>query len=211
MRGARRRAAAPRHVGQRAVARHHGVHGAAGCRHDLRDDRHRRAARLQTGQVERHRPQRAGRRVDEMAARHVVGVTAAAHEDRARPGLQVQDRHLRGIEAARHRRDREQHGPAARQQLRPEVIGFALRAVGPREDRRRPARRRDPLQAGRPLLVATMIVSSGPQVAPRGPPSSVASVTAGPPVTATFFNTVRRPRTRSIGHRGRRTARAARR
>ena len=42
------------------------------------------------------------------------------------------------------------------------------------------------------LLVATMIVSSGPQVAPLGPAvSSVASVTAGPPVTGTFFNTLR--------------------
>ena len=32
------------------------------------------------------------------------------------------------------------------------MIGFALRAVGPREDRRRPARRRDPLQAGRRVI-----------------------------------------------------------
>ena len=38
---------------------------------------------------------------------------------------------------------------AAGQHLGPEVIGFALRAVGPREHRRRPARRGDPLQAGR--------------------------------------------------------------
>ena len=36
------------------------------------------------------------------------------------------------------------------------------------------------------------MVSSGPQVAPLGPAvSSVASVTAGPPVTATFFNAPR--------------------
>jgi len=60
-----------------------------------------------------------------------VGVTAAAHEDPARPGLQVQDRHLCDIEVAQlGRHDREQHGPATRQQLRPEMIGFALRAVG---------------------------------------------------------------------------------
>jgi hypothetical protein len=33
-----------------------------------------------------------------------------------------------------------------------------------------------------------MIASSGPHVAPRRIPSRVASVMAGPPVTATFFN-----------------------
>jgi hypothetical protein len=48
-----------------------------------------------------------------MAARHIVGVTAAPHEDLPRAGLQIQNGHLRGIEAAGHRRDREQHGPAA--------------------------------------------------------------------------------------------------
>jgi hypothetical protein len=38
------------------------------------------------------------------------------------------------------------------------------------------------------IRVATTIVSSGPHVAPLGDPSIVATVTAGPPVTATFFN-----------------------
>ena len=115
----------PGHVRKGAVARHHGEHGAVDCRFDVTDDRHRRPARLQTGQVERHRVQRAGRRVDEMAARHVVGVTAAAHEDLPYPGLEIQDGDLRGIEAAGQRGDREQHGAAARQHLGPEVIGFA--------------------------------------------------------------------------------------
>ena len=108
-----------------------------------------------------------------MPARHVVGVTAAAHENRARPGLQVQDRHLRGIKAARDRRNREQYGPTARQQFWPEMIGFALRAGRPGENRRRPTLRGHPLRPVATLLVATMIVSSGPQVAPRGRPSSV--------------------------------------
>ena len=40
------------------------------------------------------------------------------------------------------------------------------------------------------MPVAKMIVSSGVQVAPRRAPSMAASVTAGPPVIATFFNGV---------------------
>ncbi len=80
-------------------------------------------------------------------ARHVVGVSAASHEDRARPGLQVQDRHRCGIEAARDRPDREQHGPAARQHFGPQVIGLPLCGVGACEDRHRSARRTNALQA----------------------------------------------------------------
>ncbi len=78
-------------------------------------------------------------------ARHVVGVTAAAHENLARAGLQIQNGHLCSIEAACERRDREQHGAATGQQFRPQVIEFPLRTVGSRQDRRRPARGRDPL------------------------------------------------------------------
>ena len=40
------------------------------------------------------------------------------------------------------------------------------------------------------LPVAKMIVSSGPHVPPREMKSPVASVNAGPPVTATFFKEV---------------------
>ena len=141
-----------RHVRERAVACNHGVHGAVGGRHHIPFDRHRRAIRLQSGQIERHRPQRAGRCVDEMTARHVVGVTAASEEHGVLPGLHIQDRHLCGIKAAGHRRDREQHGPTARQPFRPDVISFAPCGVGPREDRRRPAAcRGDLLQAGCPV------------------------------------------------------------
>ena len=44
-------------------------------------------------------------------ARHVMSVAAAAHENPARPCLEIQDGHLRGIEPGRQRRDREQNSP----------------------------------------------------------------------------------------------------
>ena len=138
---------------------------------------HRRDGRLRARRVWRAKP-----------ARHVVAVTAAAHEDPARPSLQVQDCHLCGIEAARHRGDREQHGPTTRQPLRPEKIGFALRTVGSGENGRRPGSAATRCRPVACVSVATMIVSSGPQVAPRGRPSSVDSVIAGPPVSDTFLN-----------------------
>ena len=84
-----------------------------------------------------------------MPARHVAPKTAAAHEDRAGSRLQIQNRHLRGIESAPERHDREEHRAAARQPLRPDVVGFALRRVGPREHGRRSTRGRDTLQSGR--------------------------------------------------------------
>ena len=75
-------------------------HAAADCRRYVRrDDRHRCPARFQTGNVERHGPQRTSGRVDEMTARHVVCVTATAHENLSRPGPQIEDGYLRGIEA----------------------------------------------------------------------------------------------------------------
>ena len=61
---------------------------------------------------------------------------------------ELEDRHLGGIETAGDRRDREQDGPAARERFRPQVIGFTLRAVGPRQNRRRSTPRSDLLQAG---------------------------------------------------------------
>ena len=47
--------------------------------------------------------------------------------------------------------------------------------------------RRSPVVA---LLVATMMVASSTQLAPRGAPGSWASVIGAPPLTATFFNKV---------------------
>ena len=55
------------------------------------------------------------------------------------------------------------------------------------------------------LLVATIIVFSEIQAAPRDAPSSVATATVGPPVTATFFM-MPRPQTLSIGYPVRRMA-----
>ena len=67
------------------------------------------------GQVERHRPQGAGRRVDKVAARHILGVAAAAHENPAGTSREVQNGHLCSIAAAREGHDRKQHRPAAGQ------------------------------------------------------------------------------------------------
>jgi hypothetical protein len=94
--------------------------------------------RFQAVQVKRHRTECAGRDVNEMATRYVLGVTAAAHEDAANPSLQIQNSHLGAIKAPLHLCDREEHGAPARKRLRPEVIGFTSGRVGPRERGNRP-------------------------------------------------------------------------
>ena len=163
--------------------------GRAGLqRHDLRHHRNRRAGRLQALEVERHGAQRAGRDVHEMAARHVVRLAAAPHQDLLCAGPQVEDGHLRGIDAARRRGDRKQNGLAARQELRPEVIAFPTLAVWFREDRRLAAGRRHALEACCRRAVAKMMLSSSPQVAPRLAPSRPQRGRAGPPLMATFLS-----------------------
>ena len=77
-----------------------------------------------------------------------MGVTAAAEEDSAPPGRQIEDRHLRSVKATSPCENREQYGFSAGQPFGPGVIGFALLDVGARENGRGAARRRDSLQTG---------------------------------------------------------------
>ena len=124
------------------------------------DHGHRRAKGLESLQIEPDGPQSASCRKNQIAgvttatalrvqfARHVVGVTAAAEEDSAFPGPQIQDRHLRGIKATGPCENREQHCFSAGQPFGPCVIGFALLDVRPRENCRGTTRRSDSLQTG---------------------------------------------------------------
>ena len=69
----------------------------SGGRRHLRHDHDRRPACLQTIHVECHRTQCVGHRVDQMAARHVVGVTTTLDENLAGPRPEVENDHLRSI------------------------------------------------------------------------------------------------------------------
>ncbi len=79
-------------------------------------------------------------------------MTPAAKEHGARTGPQIQSGDLRVIDAAGERSNRKENGLAARKRFRPPVVGFALRAIGPREDRGWPTSRADPQQAGRAVV-----------------------------------------------------------
>ena len=133
-----------------------------------RQHRHRRAVRLQPIRIEGDRAQRSRRDVDQVAAGHVVPVAPAAQQHFLRSGAQIAHRHLGRLEPARLRRDREEDGAAAGQDFRPEVVGFALRVVGPRQHLRRPPAADTRCSPVAGLPVAKMIVSSGAHVAPRG-------------------------------------------
>ena len=120
-------------------------------RHDLLGTTTRpcRASRARV-EVEGDGPQRAAGDVDEMTARHVLGLTAAAqHGLPACPIAQIQHRDLRRVHAARDGDDREEDGLAAGQYLRPQVIGFRHGRGRARSAPRARRRRRDPQQPGR--------------------------------------------------------------
>ena len=118
-------------------------------RHDLGQYRNRRADHLQAIKVERDGTQRAGRCVHQMPTRHKLRLTAAPQQRLLRAGSQVEDRYLRRLDPSGHRSDRKQHGLAARQELRPEVIDFPPLAVWCRQDRRFATSRRHALEARR--------------------------------------------------------------
>ena len=153
-----------------------------------RQHRHGRSMRLQPIQIEGDRTQRPRRDVDQVAASHVVTVAPAAHQHFLRPGAQVAHGHLGRIEPARLRRDREEDGVAAGQDFRPEVVGFALRAVGPRQHLRCPPGGRHALQPRRRVggREDDRVVGR-PRRAARSVGSRRASVIGGPPVIATFL------------------------
>ena len=145
--------------------------------------------RLQPSRIEGDRAQRPRRDVDQVAAGHVVRVAPAAQQHFLRPGAQVAHRHLGRIEPARLRRDREEDGAAAGQDFRPEVVGFALRAVGPRQHLGRPPGGRHALQPGRRVVGREDDrVVGRPRRAAWRRRRGVASVIGGPPVIATFLS-----------------------
>ena len=84
-----------------------------------------------------------------MAARHIARVAAAPNQHGLRAGPEVEDRDLRLVEAVSRGCDREQHRLAARQNFRPDMVGFAGRSVRSRQNGRLATRSRDPLQARR--------------------------------------------------------------
>ena len=85
-----------------------------------------------------------------MPARHVACVAAASNQHGLRAGPEIEDRDLRLVESAGRGGDREQHGLAARQDLRPEMVVFAARPIRPRQHGRLAACDGDSLQARRP-------------------------------------------------------------
>ena len=68
----------------------------------------------------------------------VLGLAPAANQRLALAGRQIQYRHLRVLDGPG-RRDGEQDGPAPGQHRREEMILFAVRRIGGRQDRRLPA------------------------------------------------------------------------
>ena len=142
------------HVHEHSVGGHGEIACAKVSGNKPRQHRYGCAERLQPIQIEGDRTQRSRGDVDQVpplatlrrGGPDVAPVAAAMHEDPLRPGAQVAHRHLRRIEPARLRRDGEEDGAAAGQDFRPDVVGFALRVVGPRQHLRRPAGGRHALQ-----------------------------------------------------------------
>ncbi len=81
--------------------------------------RHGRPCRLHGRQVEGHRKYRPGVHVSDVPRGHIAPERAAADDDTALLGLQIENFDARLIERAAVRLHREQHSLASRQSLRP--------------------------------------------------------------------------------------------
>ena len=150
------------HVHERPIGGHGEIARTGGLRRKPRQHGHGRAVRLQPRRIEGDRAQRSRRDVDQVPAfaplrrgkpaGHVVRIAPAAHEYFLRSSAQVAHRHLGRVEAARLGRDREEDGAAAGQDFRPDVVGFTLRVVGPRQYLRHPPCGRHALQPRRQVV-----------------------------------------------------------
>ena len=150
--------------------------------------RHWHADDSEPGEVEGDGVQHPRRGVDQMPARHVACIAAASNQHGLRAGPEIEDGDLR---------------------LSPPPLVAVIvnstawppgRISGQKWSRSPPARFGRVSTVGSPpatviccrpvvgSLVAKMIEPSGPQLAPRAVPSERPSVTAGPPVIATFFS-----------------------
>src|SRR5581483_3800065 len=95
----------------------------------MRDDWDGAAAYLQTIDIKCDRLQRTCGRVYKMAARNVVSMGAASHQDLLLSCVEVEHRDLRRIESAIGSNNRKEDGIAVGNHLRPQVSAFPLRPV----------------------------------------------------------------------------------
>src|SRR6516164_7972375 len=100
-----------RHVDQRAIPGHIEVRMSRGEALDLSQDGNRRPSDLAPLQIERDGPESISHAVDEVPARHIVGVAAVLYNDFLLAGAQVENR--QAVRASHRRPDREEHGATA--------------------------------------------------------------------------------------------------